>query len=103
MHGNWKGSVLVVALLFVIAGSVFLTNRSRQALGDEGKGVADFPRYTVVDTEGTNLIVTDNQENVLYFYTVDREEKPGAPLKLRGSLNLKDVGKPVLTPKLSRP
>jgi hypothetical protein len=34
---------------------------------------------------------------------VDKEEKPGSPLKLRGSLDLKEVGKPVLTPKLTTP
>jgi hypothetical protein len=102
MYGNWKVNVLVVALVVVIAGGLLLANRSRQALGQEAKAPVGFPRYTVIDTEGTNLIVTDNQENVLYFYTVDKEEKPGAELKLRGSLDLKDVGKPVLTPKVSR-
>jgi hypothetical protein len=102
MHGNWKGNALVVALLVVIVGGLLLANRSQQVLSQEGRASAGFPRYSVIETEGTNLIVTDNQENVLYFYTVDREEKPGAELKLRGSLDLRDVGKPVLIPKMSR-
>ncbi len=102
MRANWRTNALVVALVVAIAGGLLLANRSRQALGQEGKAPAAFPRYSVIDTEGTNLIVTDNQENVLYYYTVDKEEKPGAELKLRGSLDLKDVGKPVLKPKVSR-
>jgi hypothetical protein len=102
MHGNWKGNALVVALLVVIVGGLLLANRSGQVLSQEGRAPAGFPRYSVIDTEGTNLIVTDNQENVLYFYTVDKEEKPGAELKLRGSVDLKEVGKPVLIPKMSR-
>ncbi len=102
MNGNWKRNVWAVALLVVVAGGLLLANRSQQVLSQEGRVSASFPRYSVIDTEGTNLIVTDNQDNVLYFYTVDKEEKPGAALKLRASLDLKDVGKPVLTPKMSQ-
>ena len=57
------------------------------------------PKYTVVDTEGTNLLVTDNSTNMLYFYTVDPDKNAGDELKLRGELSLNDVGKPVLKPK----
>ena len=57
-------------------------------------------RYTVVHTEGTNVIVTDNKSNTLYFYTVDPGSEAGSDLKLRGSLDLNQVGKQVLTPKL---
>jgi hypothetical protein len=103
MNGNWKGNLLTAAFVLLVACCLFLANRPRQAIGQEGKAPAGAARYTVIDTEGTNLIVTDNQENVLYFYTVDKEEKPGTPLKLRGSLDLKEVGKPVLTPKLTNP
>ena len=58
-----------------------------------------FPRYSVSETEGHNLIVTDNQSNTLYFYTIDKDEKVGADLKLRGTIDLKQVGKPVIKPK----
>jgi hypothetical protein len=102
MNGNWNGKAFVVALVVAIVGGLLLAHRSQQVLSQEGRVSASFPRYSVIDTEGTNLIVTDNQESVLYFYTVDKEEKPGAELKLRGSLDLKNVGKPVLTPKMSR-
>lgn len=57
-------------------------------------------RYTVIDTEATNLLVTDNHTNTLYFYTVDRDEPPGADLKLRGSVDLARVGQPVIKPSL---
>ena len=56
------------------------------------------PRYSVLDSEGHNLIVTDNQTNTLYFYTIDKDAKIGSDLKLRGSLDLTQVGKPVIKP-----
>jgi hypothetical protein len=59
-------------------------------------------RFTVIDTEGTNLIVTDNTSETLYFYTVDPEKAPGEDLKLRGELSLRDVGKPILKPKIHK-
>jgi len=62
-------------------------------------GGGGAPKYTVVETEGTNLIVTDNSTNTLYFYCVDSEKAPGEDLKLRGEVNLNEVGKPVIRPK----
>jgi hypothetical protein len=57
------------------------------------------PRYTVLDTEGTNLLVTDNQTNTFYYYTVDKDQPVGSELKLRGTLDLNEVGQPAITPK----
>lgn len=51
-------------------------------------------RYTVVHTEGHNLIVTDNANNTTYFYTIDPTAEIGSDLKLRGSIDLNQVGKP---------
>ena len=59
---------------------------------------AGSPKYTVIDTEGTNLLVVDNVKNTLYFYTVDPDKTVGDDLKLRGSLDLNTVGQPVLKP-----
>jgi len=56
-------------------------------------------RYSVTWTEGTNLIVTDNNTNTLYFYTVEKGQPAGSPLKLRGSLDLSQIGQQTLTPK----
>ena len=50
-------------------------------------------------TEGTNLIVTDNNTHTLYYYTVDKNEPAGSPLKLRGSLDLSQIGQQTITPK----
>ena len=48
--------------------------------------------YTVVMTEGHNLLVTDNGTNKLYFYTIDKDKPIGSPLKLRASVDLAKVG-----------
>ena len=65
----------------------------QRADGQERKGGGVAPgRYTVVDTEATNLLVVDNQTNQLFFYTADKEQPPGADLHLRGSIDLNRVG-----------
>jgi len=64
----------------------------------EGKEAVGGPRYSVVETEGHNLIVTDNQTNTLYFYTIDKDAKIGSEMKLRGTIDLKQVGKEVIKP-----
>ncbi len=69
-----------------------------------GRAEADKPasstaHFTVVETEGHNLIVTDNTTNTLYFYTVDKGVPVGSDLKLRGSLVLYQIGKETLKPK----
>jgi hypothetical protein len=50
------------------------------------------PHYSVVMTEGHNLLVTDNATNKLYFYTIDKDKPIGSPLKLRASVDLIKVG-----------
>ena len=52
----------------------------------------------MVETEGHNLLVTDNRAEILYFYTIDKDAKIGSDLKLRGQIDLKQVGKKVITP-----
>jgi hypothetical protein len=54
------------------------------------------PHYTVVETDGAHLIVTDNQTNRVYFYTIDHDGKIGDDLKLRGFGDLNEVGKPTI-------
>ena len=56
-------------------------------------------KYTVIDSEGTNLTVVDNATNTLYFYCVGQDKSVGDELQLRGSIDLNEVGKPSLTPK----
>jgi hypothetical protein len=57
-------------------------------------------KVTVVETEGHNLICVDNSTNTLYFYTIDKDAELGSDLKLRGSVDLNQVGKDVLKPKV---
>jgi hypothetical protein len=94
---NWKNGMLFVVGAVFIAGALLLTNRE-PALGQGGKGGGGGggPRYTVVETQGHNLLVTDNQKNMVYFYTVDKDEKVGADLKLRASVDLTQVGTDVI-------
>src|SRR5262249_18112535 len=40
-------------------------------------------RYTVVDSDATNLIVVDNRSNTLYFYTEEPGKEVGQELHLR--------------------
>jgi hypothetical protein len=59
-------------------------------------------RFTVVDSDATNLIVVDNRSNTLYFYSEDAGKEVGQELHLRGSIDLNEVGKPVLNPKSAK-
>jgi hypothetical protein len=100
---NWKSGILFAVGAFLIAGALILTNRET-AQGQGGKGGMGGPGgYTVVSTDGAHLIVTDNAAGKLHFYTIDKEGKIGDELKLRGSLDLRDVGKPSIKPIDAKP
>jgi hypothetical protein len=103
MSWKWKVSA-AFAILAALVGGLFLgVMLSQPALAGGEKGtVMGYPRHTVVQTEGTNLIVTDNKTNTLYFYTIDPDADPGADLKLRGTVDLNLVGKDIITPTLLR-
>ncbi len=107
MRFAWKGAVVLAVVLALIGGVVIGINVSQpvaaQQGGGGGGGGGGGPRYSVVHTEGTNLIVVDNKVNIIYFYTIDPDEKPGADLILRGEANLNQVGKDKITPKLIHP
>ena len=93
-RGFW---FLTVAVL--IGGAALIASRPVPAstAGDDAK-VASGAHYTVVETEGHNLVVTDNGSNTLYFYTVDKGKLPGSELKLRAKVDLNQVGKPTIMP-----
>jgi hypothetical protein len=59
--------------------------------GTEGKSTGG-PRYTVIETQGFNLLVTDNASNKLYYYATAKDVPVGSPLKLRASLDLSQIG-----------
>jgi hypothetical protein len=91
---NRKNGLLVltgVALLFGV-----LSFMSREPVQAAEQGGAGSPKYTVVETQGHNLLVTDNSTNTLYYYTIDKDKEIGSDLKLRASVELKQVGSPVI-------
>ena len=99
MNTNWKNRLpLILAGLLMVVAAVIVTSRWQPAEAAGKSGSASGPHYTVVETEGHNLIVTDNRKEILYFYTIEKDAKIGSELKLRGSIDLTQVGKPVIKP-----
>jgi hypothetical protein len=104
MKANGTGALLLALVVGLLAGLLIFAHHSATAGGAAREGeAAGVARYNVVATEGHNLIVTDNKTNLLYFYTIDKDKEIGSDLRLRGSLDLNQVGEPVLKPKTVRP
>jgi hypothetical protein len=94
MNKTWKGG-LVVGMAAGIAVALLLSaSLGQRAMGRAAEGNAGAPHYSVVITEGHNLLVSDNANNTLYFYAKDKDKPIGSPLKLRASLDLGKVGEP---------
>jgi hypothetical protein len=94
MKASYRGAVLSLLGLALVLGIVLSLRAAEKA----APGATAGPTYTVVNTDGAHLIVTDNLSNTLYFYAIAADAKIGDELKLRGSLDLTQVGKPVLKP-----
>lgn len=100
MNRIWNRYVAAVLFMALIVGGLAILSQKQAAFGRaEDKAAVSGPRYTVVETEGHNLLVTDNGTNTLYFYTVDKGEPVGAEMKLRGTVDLNLVGKESIKPK----
>jgi hypothetical protein len=98
MKKSWIGGWVLVTLL-AVALTWALTTRNNLIHGEAADApTMSGPHYTVVETEGHNLLVTDNKTDMLYFYTIDKDAKIGSDLKLRGKVDLKQVGGPVIKP-----
>lgn len=93
MNVNWKNrmTMIVGATLLVVA--LIIMARSEPAQAQRGAADGSSPRYTVIETQGFNLLVTDNAANKLYYYATDKDVPAGSPLKLRASLDLTQVGR----------
>ncbi len=98
MNVNWTNRLTLAAAAAVLVAALVATTQTLPARAERGDSPASGPRYSVVETEAHNLIVTDNKSNTVYFYTVDKDKEVGAELKLRGSIDLNQIGKPVITP-----
>lgn len=92
MSSNRKIYATWVFFAVIIAGLLVSDRHSAQADAKAEKAAPG--RYTVIETHGHNLLVTDNQENKLLFYATDKDAALGSPLKLRASLDLTQIGKP---------
>ncbi len=94
MKKTWQGGRLVALALVLAVGITMLWSSRETAFGkpaDDAKMGAG-PHYSVVMTEGHNLLVTENATNKIYFYTIDKDKPIGSPLKLRASVDLTKVG-----------
>ena len=98
MNANWKNRMPLVLVAVLVVLALIATARWEPAVAQREAGPGPVPRYSVVETEGHNLIVIDNQKSTLYFYTIDQGKEIGSELKLRGTVDLNQVGKPVIKP-----
>ena len=96
---SWIGriSVLVVVAVGIVAATWLGFNPSQPVVA-QGPGGTPHAHYTVVMTDGTHVVVTDNKTDTLYFYSIEKDAPIGSDLKLRGKLDLKQVGKDVISP-----
>jgi hypothetical protein len=88
-----QGGAVILAIVLAVAFTTLVTTHQKVSAGtrDEPKS-AGGAHYSVVMTEGHNLLVTDNGTNKIYFYTIDKDKPIGSPLKLRASVDLTKVG-----------
>ncbi len=87
--------LLVCTVTLGVAATVFRAESNAKAPANAAPA---SPKYTIIETDGTNLLVVDNSVNTLYFYTLDPGKEVGSDLHLRGSLDLSQVGKPTIKP-----
>jgi hypothetical protein len=88
--------VLTACVVVLAVALILVWSSGQPALGQrtaEPARTGATPHYSVVMTEGHNLLVTDNGANKLYFYTIDKDAPLGSPLKLRASVDLSHVGR----------
>jgi hypothetical protein len=99
MNASWKNRLTLTIAGAVVAIALIVSTQSQPARAERGDApAATGARYSVVETEAHNLIVTDNKTNTLYFYTIDKDKEVGSELKLRGSIDLNQVGKASISP-----
>jgi hypothetical protein len=98
MNANWKNRLPLLVVAGLLVAALVVMVRWQPARAARADGPITGPRYTVVMTEGHNLIVTDNGTNTLHFYTIDKDKPIGSDLHLRGSVDLTQVGKDTIKP-----
>ena len=97
---TWKTFGWCMAIIVLVTAlGVFGLQPGTQAQQAGAPAAAGGARYTVIDTDASNLIVVDNGSNMLYFYTEEPGKAVGEELHLRGRIDLNEVGKPTIRPK----
>src|SRR5687767_7709203 len=100
MFHNRKLWSVALVVLGLALGYFAASLGTQKAIGQPGGPAATGgPKYTVVETDILSALVVDNSTNIVYFYTTEPNAEPGADLHLRGSLDLNQVGRPMLKPK----
>ena len=97
MNTTWKNYLLGALVTAVALMGVMLLDWRQPAQAQRADGAPSAGRYTVIETQGFNLLVTDNAAWKLYYYATDKDAPVGAPLKLRASLDLTKVGEKQIT------
>src|SRR6516165_11673888 len=82
---NTKSRIVAVAAVAVAVGAIVLSSAASRVFGRGGEDTkaGGSPHYSVVMTEGHNLLVTDNATNKIYFYTIYQDKPICSPLKIR--------------------
>ncbi|SRR5579875_250875 len=93
MSANWKNRMPMGVGITLIVVALIVMNRLPSAPAQRAEPAGSGSRYTVVETQAFNLLVTDNATNKLYYYTTDKDASVGSPMKLRASLDLSQVGR----------
>jgi hypothetical protein len=93
MSVNWKNRMPMVVGTALMVVALIVLVRSQPAQAQRAAAEGSGPRYSVIETQGYNLLVTDNTTYKLYYYTTDKDQPVGSPMKLRASLDLTQVGK----------
>ena len=90
---NWKNRMPMVVGVALMVVALIVLARSQPAQAQRADAAGPGPHYTVIETQGFNLLVTDNAANKLYYYATDKDAPVGSPMKLRASLDLTQIGK----------
>lgn len=93
MIANWKNRMPMVVGIALIVVALIMMARSEPAQAQRPGPGGFGGRFTVIETQGFNLLVTDNAVNKLYYYATDKDAPVGSPMKLRASLDLSQIGK----------
>jgi hypothetical protein len=91
---SWKNIGVAMVAGILTATVIMFCSANPKAMARAEHDGAGPAHYSVVMTEGHNLLVADNTSNNLYFYTIDKDKPIGSPLKLRASIDLTKVGQP---------